>query len=340
MYKKKSLSKGIVYFFSFFLGKNRFPLLLYVLLCLATGLWGPLNGVLTKKIINLLPRMIDGNIDILVVPGVLVVVNFIFFDHLTWRMLTYIRAKFLPALITQASEKLIEETLKQPYGFYQKNMPGKIARQITNLSDSLERLISAILPNFLRGISLLFTAFVTAYIVNSIFFFVLIIWFFLFAVVSFFMSQKLVKLSHHQAHAESNVIGEMVDCLSNHHNVGIFCATTYGIHRIKPLLLMQQKSYTCVHMYSLAIQLIQGALIATMMGVVMYYLIYLYGKNLVTIGDFALILGLFMETGHMIWFTMPEVDELNKIVGRCKQSLALLILNVIENSGSMRTDKI
>jgi len=71
---------------------------------------------------------------------------------------------------------------------------------------------------------------------------------------------------------------------------------------------------------------IQGGLIAIMMACSCYFLVYLYNKNLVTIGDFALILGLSMETGHMMWFTMSEVDEFNKAVGRCKQSLMSLML--------------
>ena len=33
-----------------------------------------------------------------------------------------------------------------------------------------------------------------------------------------------------------------------------------------------------------------------------------------------------METGHMMWFTMSEVDEFNKAIGRCKQSLMSLML--------------
>jgi ATP-binding cassette subfamily B protein len=71
---------------------------------------------------------------------------------------------------------------------------------------------------------------------------------------------------------------------------------------------------------------IQGGLIAMMMACSCYFLVVLYGKNLVTIGDFALILGLSMETGHMVWFTMSEVDEFNKATGRCKQSLKTLMV--------------
>jgi ATP-binding cassette subfamily B protein len=58
-----------------------------------------------------------------------------------------------------------------------------------------------------------------------------------------------------------------------------------------------------------------------MMGFSAYFLVHLYIKNLVTVGDFVLIFGLAMETGHTMWFTMSEVDEFNKAVGRCKQSL-------------------
>lgn len=63
-----------------------------------------------------------------------------------------------------------------------------------------------------------------------------------------------------------------------------------------------------------------------MMACSCYCLVYLYSKNLVTIGDFALILGLSMETGHIVWVTMSEVDEFNKAVGRCKQSLMSLMI--------------
>jgi len=63
-----------------------------------------------------------------------------------------------------------------------------------------------------------------------------------------------------------------------------------------------------------------------MMGFAAYFLISLYGKGLITIGDFALILGLSMELGHMMWYTMSRVDEFNQAIGKCKQSLSGLII--------------
>ncbi len=40
-----------------------------------------------------------------------------------------------------------------------------------------------------------------------------------------------------------------------------------------------------------------------------------------SVGDFALVLGLSIEVGYMSWWTMEQIDELNKAIGKCTQSL-------------------
>lgn len=53
-------------------------------------------------------------------------------------------------------------------------------------------------------------------------------------------------------------------------------------------------------------------------------------------GDFALIFGLTLETSYITWHTMSEVDEFNKAVGRCKQSLFALMkpLEITDKQGA------
>ena len=47
-------------------------------------------------------------------------------------------------------------------------------------------------------------------------------------------------------------------------------------------------------------------------------------------GDFALIVGLSMEVGHMMWFTMSQVAELIKMKGRCTEAINALALPPLE----------
>lgn len=323
---QQSLPKTLFPFIWHFLREYKSAVIVYVALAIVAGFWGPFNSMLIKQVINLLPNVTGGDISILIVPAILIVVNFIVFDNFTWRGITYIRAKFIPVILNHIIGESMDHVLGKSHQFYQDNLSGKISKQITNLADGVEKLTSSVACNFLRGASLLLTAIIAAYFVNPIFCFILVSWFILFSSASILMSKKLVMLSDAQASAESIVVGELVDSLSNHSNVRIFSRKAFENSRMAPFFEKQQKAYTATYFYSLIMHSIQGGLIAIMMASSCYFLVHLYSKNLVTIGDFALILGLSMETGHMMWFTMSEVDEFNKAVGRCKQSLMALML--------------
>lgn len=319
------LPKTIFRFIWHFLSKFKVAVSFYVFLSLIAGLWGPFNSILIKNVINLLPQVQGGDASILFIPVGLIVLNFLVFDNVTWRAITYIRAKFTPVIINNMIGSSMSYVLGHSHQFFQDNLSGKISKQITNLADGTEKLITSVAANFLRGASLLFAAFVTAYFVNPIFCLILLTWFALFASASIAMSKKFVALSDAQAAAESSVVGELVDTVSNQSNVRIFSKKDFENTRMEPYFTEQRKTYSNTYFYALIMHSVQGGLIAIMMAFSAYFLVKLYAQNLVTVGDFALIFGLAMETGHMMWFTMSEVDEFNKAVGRCKQSLFTLM---------------
>lgn len=297
----------------------------FIALAIFAGFWGPFNSILIKNVINLLPEAHQGAVSILILPVSLIILNFIVFDNFTWRGITYIRCKFVPIIINNIIGASMDDVLGQSHQFFQDNLSGKISKQITNLADGIEVIITHVSSNLLRGASLLLMAFVAAYMVHPIFCLILIFWFVLFSSASIIMSKKLVHLSDTQVHAESVVVGELVDSLSNQSNVRIFSRKAFESIRMKPFFERQRKAYHATYFYSLIMHSIQGGLIAVMMAFSAYFLVYLYARNLVTVGDFALIFGLSMEMGHMMWFTMSEVDEFNKAVGKCKQSLMSLM---------------
>lgn len=322
----KTLPKALFPFIWHFLRPHKPVVMIYVLIAVTAGFWGPFNSLLIKQLINLLPSVTDGNIKSLIFPSCLIVLNFIVFDNFTWRGINYIWAKFVPTIVNSVMSETMDYVLSHSHQFYQNNLSGQISKQIGNLTDGMTRIITFSAVNFLRGASLLLTAFVAAYFANPIFCFILIIWFAFFSSVSILMSKKLVALSDTQASKEAMVIGELVDSLANHSNVRIFSRKLYENFRMAPFFSQQKKAYTATYLYGMLLSCVQGGLIALMMAFSVFFLVHLYGKGLVTIGDFALILGLAMETGHMMWFTMSEVDEFNKAVGRSKQSLTALIL--------------
>ncbi|MDF1757566.1 MAG: ABC transporter ATP-binding protein [Legionellaceae bacterium] len=312
-------------FIWYFLRDYKLAVSFYVFFSFIAGFAGPFNSILVKKVVNLLPQVHNENSLILFVPISLLVLNFIIFDNFSRRGITYIRAKFIPVIINRMIGTSMDFVLGQSRQFFQDNLSGKLSKQITNLGDGTERVITSLAFNFLRGISLLLTAFIASYLVNPIFCLILTSWFCLFSGTSILMSKKYVALSNAHAEAESNVVGEIVDTVSNQSNVRLFSKKPYENLRMSSYFHKQQKTYANTYLYALFVNSIQGGLIAIMMGFSAYFLVNLYNKNLVSIGDFVLIFGLSLEVGHMMWFTMLEVDEFNKVVGRCKHSLFTLM---------------
>jgi ATP-binding cassette, subfamily B, bacterial len=321
----KKLPKTLFPFIWHFLRNFKKVVTIFISLAFVAGFWGPFNSILIKNVIDLLLQIQNSDSSVLLFPVSLIVLNFIVFDNFTWRGLTYIRCKFIPEIINKMISQTMTYVLLHSHQFFQDNLSGKMSKQITNLADGIEKLITSVAANFLRGASLLLTAFITSYFVNPIFCVILITWFLFFAGASIAMSNKLVALSEAQATAESLVVGELVDIISNQGNVRIFSRKIYENFRMAPFFSRQKQTYHDTYFYALIMHSIQGGLIAIMMAFSAYFLVHLYSKNLVTIGDFALIFGLTMETGHMMWFTMSEVDEFNKAAGRCKHSLLALM---------------
>lgn len=326
--KTTTLPKTLFPFIGYFLKPHKFVVIVYILLAITAGFWGPFNSILIKELINRLPQVTQGDISILIFPASLIVVNFMVFDNFTWRGIDYLSAKFVPVIVNKVMAETMDYVLSHSHQFYENNLSGQVSKQISNLADGITSIITFSSVNFLRGASLLLTAFIAAYFVNPIFCFILVIWFAFFASTSILMQKKLITLSDMQTLKESVVTGELVDALSNQSSVRIFSQKSYENFRMIPFFQKQQKAYTATYMYSTILSCIQGGLITIMMAFSTFFLVHLYGKSLVTIGDFALILGLSMETGHMMWFTMYQIGEFNKAVGRCRQGLTSLILPI------------
>ena len=325
MDQKRSLPKTLFSFIGHFLREFKAASIIFIVLATAAGFWGPFNSILLKKIINHLPRAVD-DLSVIFVPASFIVINFIVFDNFTWRGISYLKYRCLPLILNRIDETLLNYELQHSYQFFQERMAGTLSKQIFQLIEGIEKIISSIAGNVLRAMSLLLMAFVFAYQVHATFFGILVLWVTCFFGVSLFMSKKLALLSKDQATQESVLAGQIIDSLTHSFSVTLFARRHHEITRRGKSLSNYQKAYQRKELYTLIMHSIQGGLIAIMMGFSLYFLVHFYGKGLITMGDFALILGLSLETGHMMWFTMEEVDELNRIAGRCKQSLDSLTL--------------
>jgi ATP-binding cassette subfamily B protein len=299
---------------------------IYVGIALLAGCWGPFNSLLIKSMINILASPHADKISTLIWPAALLVLNFIVFDNFTWRSIGYLNYKFQPLIKNRIIAETFSFVLGSSSQFFHDTLSGRLSSQINTLADNIERILHRISADFLRGFSLLMLALITTYYINPTFFYTLGLWFLAFSSFSITMSKRLVALSDAHTNSESAITGQLVDTITNVSNVGIFARRSYEVSRIANSLRVTKEAFQEKEKFLLGLYLIQGAIIATMLGFMAYFLIHFYKMHLISVGDFALILGLSMEVAHITWYTMSQVNEFHQAVGKCKQSLACLIV--------------
>ena len=188
-----------------FLKPYRAMVVLFILLAMLAGFWGPFNSLLIKSFINTLVAKTDMDMSSLYWIAGLLVLNFIIFDNVTWRTLGFLNYKYEAPIKNQMISQTFEYVLGASTQFFHDNLSGRIADQITTLADNLEIILHRVSLDFLRGASLLVVAFIIAFYVNALFFYILFLWFIAFASFSIWMSARLVQLSDDHAGSESQL---------------------------------------------------------------------------------------------------------------------------------------
>lgn len=196
-----ALPKNLSAFIWYFLKSYKTALVIFISMALLAGCWGPFNSLLIKNLINTLVANQASTSSKVILIAWLLVLNFLIFDNLTWRTISYLNYKFEPLIKNKIISQSFNYTLGSSHQFFQDNLSGRLANQITTLADNIERILHRISADFFRGISLLIIALISMYHVDARFFYTLLIWFISFSSISLFLSKYLIALS--DQHAES-----------------------------------------------------------------------------------------------------------------------------------------
>ncbi|HQS83431.1 MAG: ABC transporter ATP-binding protein [Alphaproteobacteria bacterium 16-39-46] len=321
----KTLSSLMLYF----LKPYTFLIWVGILCSMASGLYGVVNSNLLKLIIDSLERVPSSNNIASAVfwPALFFIINFEI-HNLSWRGIGYINKKIQPYIKNKVIRETFSYVISHSHQFFQENLSGKISNNINILANNMEESIHDISPHIIRGAVLLIGALISMYFVRPIFFYGFAVWAFFFFLISWLFSKKIVRLADTYAESESLVSGQLVDSVSNSQNIRLFSRSAYESSYILKALEIMKNKFQQKQWFLIKLHLIQGFSQTLMLSFMMYTLIRLRTLGLVTIGDFALILGLSIEVGFTIWYVTEQIDNLNNAVGKCNQSIRSLFKSV------------
>lgn len=173
------------------------------------------------------------------------------------------------------------------------------------------------MSNFL---ALLFAS-VTLWYVNVRFTLILLAWLFLFVIFWAFLNKKLSHLSGEWSFKGHLVIGRIVDTLSNMLTVRLFAREKYEDAWLTATIDEVENAERALELTHFKMWLLYGYGFFMAQCFNFYFLLQGRAEKWITVGDFALVLGLNISVMEFLWQLVDEFFKFSKLQGRLQQDI-------------------
>jgi len=284
------------------------------------SLWPYLSKLLIDDVTGADPK----NVISATSSSVILLIIFTVLPGLVWRISDYAWMRMGPELKKKITLEAMKKMMKHSQNFFQNNFAGALSTRVKELATETPKLLEVILYNFLGIFLSIVIAFFTLLSIHKIFAIALIIWTAIFMLMAIKAAKKTIKMSMDISEQSSKISGNLVDTLGNVSNVKSFVnydkesAITDEICE-EYSRFSRKRSWFMMKFYTL-----HGLTFSAYFTFCIIALIYLYSKNLVSIGDFSLIFTLNSFLVHAMWQAANEMRTFLEYFGTVKWALQVV----------------
>lgn len=211
--------------------------------------------------------------------------------------MTYFESKAIAGLSNFSFEKLHLHS----FSFFNNNFVGSLTKKVKWFTGAFEglvdRLVWDILPFIISAVSIvIILAFTNIWLSVS-----LVVWMLIFLAVNYTFAVYKMKFDIKRNEAESENSGILADTITNNSNVKLFTGYNWEIKTFSDSSEKLRKARLFTWNLENFFDAAQGFLALILEIFIIYFAVVLWGKGLVTIGDFALIQAYLINLFNRIW---------------------------------------
>lgn len=242
-----------------------------------------------------------------------------------FRLSGILSARTIPKVEADARMSMVSYVLGHSYLYFGNQMAGTIANKISDMPQSMTRVIQQVIYLFMPvALALVISTILFAYI-NPLFALLLVSWVTIHMGICLAFSGKCDDLSNIHAEARSDLSGRIVDILTNNANTRLFARNRFE----KQYLSFFQRDELQKHADSLwIIEKMKFFLgLASFLGVgiaINGYMLYSWQQGHLTAGEVVFIFNTTWNITMMAWLAGLELPQLFKEIGVCRQALTII----------------
>lgn len=320
------LPKSLLEFFFHFIAPYKFRIAFLFLSMLFWATAISLQPYLLKDIIDnvvVLGDDTDKLLDAVFWPAIIYISLFEIIN-INYRLFDYCSLKTFPRLKRDIRMYMFHYVQHHSYSFFQKNYSGSLVTKIADTAKGMEAVIMLLVDPIFAHLAALLIAAGMMYFVHPFFCIVLIVWSAIFIAITILVSKRSQYYSRKLTESRSKWMGAIVDSLMNIINVHLFAQNNYEEKYLLKKLQKNVKRAEKLEWYVLKVKIFQGTASTVLMGCMMYLLVDMRTKGLVTVGDFAFILTLSVTIVRAVWYLAGQLVKFSKEIGVCKQALNVI----------------
>jgi len=255
--------------------------------------------------------------------SVIIFCSAVFLSQMIWRVYNYANFKSQPLIETDIINKAYEMLLTHHYSFFQNNLSGKIASQISTLRDKYVSFHDRIFHGSLYCLLTILITLIVFFNINTNLALVSLIWLSISMPLIFLSKKKQFFLAKDSSAIRQKITGLLNDGISNISNVLFFTNRNFEKNLLKKAN-NQYAHFEQKRIWFICVNHLWIGLIYTILPIVtLFLMINLRQKNLITIGDFVMVLALMFHLFDNSWILLKNIDGLIHDYGHLQEAYTI-----------------
>ena len=265
----------------------------------------------------------------------------VFVSQMIWRVFNYGDYKSQPFIEANIINKAYAMLLEHNYQFFQNNLSGKTASQIATLRDKYVSIHDHIFQGFTYCVLTILITLIIFFNVHQSIAIANLLWLAVSIPVIFYSKKKIFFLSKNSTEAKQKITGLLNDSIANISTVLHFANRNFE----KKLLANANEDF--VNLEKKRIWFINinhfwiGLIYAILPIVTLFLMIDLRQKNIISIGDFVLVLALMFHLFDHSWAMLQHLDGLINDYGQLSEAFTIFDdKNLVKENNQLQNLKI
>jgi len=332
-----NLPNSTVRLFFFFLNAHKLNLFSLLVLIIIYSIIPSIDSILLKKITDLIESYEDDVTDLAGYMLTWAILYGLWWESINviGRLYDYIYMKTLPKIKGRVLKDLYSYVEFHDHQFFQDNLAGQVTNIITETARATEMLFSKLNEKIIYKLAMVGFAVLTMYSVHYELANIFLIWVVVFVTVSVIFAKRINKYSTTYARSKANVAGKIVDSIVNINSIRIFTSHKFERKYLEGYVDTAIKNNQRMEWFMFKLRYVLGISCSLMIFTIIYYLVTLRSKLVISIGDCVLILSLCVNVANQIWDLTQEIGDTFEEFGAFNQVTTLVKpFNIVNMQGA------